>query len=107
VKAAAVAARRVLVLHAAAHHLHDVAAHRGVGVEMDAVRAATKAVVNFAATANSAATLRVLKVVATTVHAQKAALTTEATTARHVKTRRAVTAPHFAMAMSCPVTSTL
>ena len=93
------AARRAHVLHAVALLHHVAAACKVAAVAM--------VVVNSVATATTVATLRVLKVVATTVHAQKAALTTEATTARHVKTRRAVTAPHVAMAMSCPATSTL
>lgn len=96
------AARRVLVLHAAAHPPHVAAARKVAVVVMGAMKAA----VNFVATVTTAAMRRVLKAIAMTVLAQKAASTTEATTARHVKTRRAVTAPHFAMAMSCPVTST-
>ena len=98
-----VAARPVRVLHAAAHRLHDVAAHRAAGV----VRVATKAVVNSGAMANCGATRHAVKVAATTVRAQKAVLTTGSTTEAHVQLHRAGTAVHVAMAMNCPATSTL
>jgi len=87
----AVAARPVRVLHAVAHRPHDVAAHRAADVAM----------------ANSVAIPRVLKATATTAHAQKAALTTEATTVPHAKAHPAVSVARVAMATNCRATSTL